>query len=109
MLFKGVHYETIVETRAGTSITVKMNVSEDNSVYNVRANERMSANDFYLDAADVDELTEADIIARADAQAWNPETDEFVSINKVEYKINKQTEHIPLRFQQKLEQWLRQT
>ena len=101
VLFKGVHYETIVETRAGTSITVKMNVSEDNSVYNVRANERMSANDFYLDAADVDELTEADIIARADAQAWNPETDEFVSINKVEYKINKQNGTYPVTFSTK--------
>ena len=78
-----------------------MNVSEDNSVYNVRANERMSANDFYLDAADVDELTEADIIARADAQAWNPETDEFVSINKVEYKINKQNGTYPVTFSTK--------
>ena len=34
VLFKGVHYETVVETRSGTSITVKMHVSEDNSIFN---------------------------------------------------------------------------
>ncbi len=98
VLFKGVHYETVVETRSGTSITVKMHVSEDNSIFNMKANERMSANDFYLDAEDVAELTEADIIARADAQAWNPETDEFVSINKVEYKISPQNGTYPVTF-----------
>lgn len=98
VLFKGVHYETVVETRSGTSITVKMHVSEDNSIFNMKANERMSANDFYLDAEDVAELTEADIIARADAQAWNPETDEFVSISKVEYKISPQNGTYPVTF-----------
>lgn len=98
VLFKGVHYETIVETRSGTSITVRMRVSEDNSVYNVKANERMSANDFYLDAEDVAELTEADIIARADAQAWDPETDEFVSISKVDYKISPENGIYPVTF-----------
>ena len=98
VLFKGVHYETIVETRSGTSITVRMRVSEDNSVYNVKANERMSANDFYLDAEDVAELTDADIIARADAQAWDPETDEFVSISKVDYKISPENGIYPVTF-----------
>ncbi len=98
VLFKGVHYETVVETRSGTSITVKMRVSEDNSVFNVKANERLSANDFYLDAEDVETLTEADIIARADAQAWNPDTDEFVSINKVDYKISTENGTYPVTF-----------
>lgn len=75
-----------------------MRVSEDNSVFNVKANERLSANDFYLDAEDVEALTEADIIARADAQAWNPDTDEFVSINKVDYKISTENGTYPVTF-----------
>lgn len=60
VLFKGVHYETIVETKAGTSITVKMHVSEEKPVINTDANEQMSANDFYLDIDDVMELSDAD-------------------------------------------------
>jgi hypothetical protein len=87
VLFKGVHYETIVETRSGTSITVTMHVSEGKPVINTEAKEKMSANDFYLDIEDVAELTETDIIARADAQAWDAETEEWISINKVEYEI----------------------
>ena len=73
VLFKGVHYETMVETKVGTEITVKMAVSNGSPVYNEAANEKMSANDFYLDMEDVEELDEATIIARADAQAWNPD------------------------------------
>jgi hypothetical protein len=87
VLFKGVHYETIVETRSGTSITVTMHVSEDKPVVNTEAKEKMSANDFYLDLEDIAELTEADIIARADAQAWDSESEDWISINKVEYDI----------------------
>ncbi|MBQ9518485.1 MAG: ABC transporter ATP-binding protein, partial [Firmicutes bacterium] len=49
VLFKGVHYETIVETRSGTSITVEMTVSDSKPALNVAADEEMSANDFYLD------------------------------------------------------------
>ena len=59
VLFKGVHYETMVETKVGTEITVKMAVSNDSPVYNEAANEKMSANDFYLDMEDVEELDEA--------------------------------------------------
>jgi spermidine/putrescine transport system ATP-binding protein len=98
VLFKGVHYETIVETRVGTSITVEMTVSEDNAVFNSQANEKMSANDFYLDISDVEELTPADIIARADAQAWNPDTDEWLSISKVEYRIEPKNGIYPVTF-----------
>ena len=64
-----------------------MTVNENKAVFNSQANEKMSANDFYLDKSDLEELTDADIIARADAQAWNPDTDERISINKVEYHI----------------------
>ncbi len=86
VLFKGVHYETIIETKVGTSITVQMKVSDEKPVINTEANEKMSANDFYLDVSDIEELTEATIVARADAQAWNPDTEEWISIQKISRK-----------------------
>ena len=98
VLFKGVHYETMVETKVGTEITVKMAVSNDSPVYNEAANEKMSANDFYLDMEDVEELDEATIIARADAQAWNPDEDEFISIKEVDYEIKKENGKYPVTF-----------
>ncbi|MBQ9604192.1 MAG: ABC transporter ATP-binding protein, partial [Firmicutes bacterium] len=98
VLFKGVHYETIVETRLGTNITVEMTVSDSKPVCNRSADEEMSANDFYLDVTDIPELTKADIIARADAQAWKTSTDELVSITKVEYEIEEKKGHYPVTF-----------
>ncbi len=98
VLFKGVHYEIVVETKSGTSITVKMHVSAEKPVVNEAANEKMSANDFYLDIADVKELTETDIVARADAKAWNPDTDEWISINKIEYEIEPKNGNYPVTF-----------
>ena len=38
VLFKGVHYETIIETKVGTSITVQMKVSDEKPVINTEAN-----------------------------------------------------------------------
>ena len=98
VLFKGVHYETIVETKKGTSITVKMRVSNEKPVVNEQAGEMMSANDFYLDVSDVAELTEADIIARASAQAWDPKEDELRSISKVSYEIKAENGTYPVTF-----------
>mgnify|MGYP000280752739 CR=1 FL=1 len=98
VLFKGVHYETMVETKVGTEITVKMQVSNDQPVFNEGANEKMSANDFYLDVDDVEELDEATIIARADAQAWNPDEDELISIKEVKYSIKKENGTYPVTF-----------
>lgn len=60
-----VHYETLVETRTGTSITIKMTVYNDEPVLNSGADEAISANDFYLDISDIPELTDTDIVARA--------------------------------------------
>lgn len=97
-LFKGVHYETIVETRAGTSITVKMVVKENEPVTNDSADEAISANNFYLDATDIEELTVADIIARADAQAWKISDEELISISKVEYDIKAEKGTYPVTF-----------
>ncbi|MCD7777902.1 MAG: ABC transporter ATP-binding protein [Clostridiales bacterium] len=97
-VFKGIFYETIVEIRKGTEIRVKMNVADEKPVFNAKANEKMSANDFYLDIEDVPELTKADIIARAGAQAWNPDTDEWISINKVDYEIKAENGVYPVTF-----------
>ena len=98
VLFKGVHYETIVETKSGTGITVKMNVADDKPVINELAGEMMSANDFYVDLDDLNELTDAFIIGRADAQAWNPENDERISIHRVEYEVVPQYGSYPVTF-----------
>ncbi|MBO5562068.1 MAG: ABC transporter ATP-binding protein [Firmicutes bacterium] len=98
VLFKGVHYETIVETRLGTTITVEMSVYESKPVCNQAADEEMSANDFYLDVTDIPELTKADIIARANAQAWKSSKDELVSITKVEYDIEPKKGSYPVTF-----------
>ena len=102
-LFKGVHYETVVETKAGTSITVDMIVSEDKPVVNEAAGEMMSANDFYLDADDVAQMMEsvnpdAFIIDRADAQAWDPESDERISITRLDYTLSKENGRYPVTF-----------
>lgn len=88
----------MVETKVGTEITVKMQVSNDQPVFNEGANEKMSANDFYLDVDDVEELDEATIIARADAQAWNPDEDELISIKEVKYNIKKENGTYPVTF-----------
>lgn len=98
VMFKGIHYEVMVETRAGASITVKMNVADHKPVYNESAGEKMSANDFYLDISDIDELTKADIIARADAQAWDAKTEDWISISKVEYHLEKKNGTYPVTF-----------
>ena len=103
-LFKGVHYETVVETKAGTSITVEMVVSEDKPVVNESAGEMMSANDFYLDADDVSEMianpntADAFIIDRADAQAWDPTSDERISITSIDYELNPANGRYPVTF-----------
>ena len=86
-LFKGVWNEVVVETVQGTSITVDMNVIEDRTISNDDHSEMLSANDFYLDVEDVASLNDKEVIARADAQAWNPQTDTYTSINKVEYNV----------------------
>ncbi len=99
VLFKGVHYEIIVETKAGTSITVQMHVSDDRPIINEAAREKMSANVFYLDVEDVKELTDAEIVARADAQAWSMDNEEeLISISKVDYDIKPEKGTYPVTF-----------
>ena len=98
VLFKGVHYEIMVETVPGTTVSVMMNVTEEHDVSSSDAKERISANDFYVDIEDVKELNDAEIIARADAQAWSPQDDEYISINKIEYDIPEEIGTYPVTF-----------
>ncbi len=86
VLFKGVHYEVIVETSSGTSKTVTMHVTKLREVQNEAAHEKISATSFAMDLEDVENLTDSEVIARANAQAWNDD-DEFVSISKISYNI----------------------
>ena len=86
-LFKGMHYDTVVETRVGTTITVKMQVSQDRPVLNADAGEKISASAFLIDVEDVGELDDAKVVALASAEAWDVETEEPISIKSVEYDI----------------------
>ncbi|MBQ6544770.1 MAG: ABC transporter ATP-binding protein [Lachnospiraceae bacterium] len=97
-LFKGMYYDTICETRLGTSITVKMQVTQDNPVSNPEAGEMISASGFLLDIEDAGELDDAKVIALATAEAWNPETEEYVSIKTVEYDIKPETGNYTVTF-----------
>ena len=97
-LFKGMHYETVVETRVGTSITVKMQVSQDRPVYNEEKGEKISANAFLLDVEDVEELDDTKVVALASAEAWDAETEEPISIKTVEYDIKPETGNYTVTF-----------
>ena len=89
VLFKGVHYEVIVETSSGTSKTVTMHVTGEHDVINKEAKERISASSFTMDLEDVDQLTDSEVIARANAQAWTDEGED-VSLTHVEYDVKKE-------------------
>lgn len=89
VLFKGVHYEVIVETSSGTSKTVTMHVTGEHDVVNAEAKEHISASSFTMDLEDVDQLTDSEVIARANAQAWTDEGED-VSLTHVEYDVKKE-------------------
>ncbi len=98
VLFKGVHYEIMVETVPGTTVSVKMNVTREHDVASSDAKERISANNFYVDLADVKDLNDAEIIARADAQAWDPDNGDYLSISKIEYELKEEVGTYPVTF-----------
>ena len=98
VLFKGVHYEVMVETLPGTSVTVNMHVIRNQDVTSEDGKEMFSANDFYVDIEDLKELDDKEIVARADAQAWNPESDEYISISKIEYDLKEELGEYPVTF-----------
>lgn len=90
VLFKGVHYEVMVETVPGTHVTVNMHVVKNHDITSEDGKVKISANDFYLDIEDMKDIDDKEIIARADAQAWNPETDEYFSINNIETDLKEE-------------------
>ena len=98
VLFKGVHYEVMVETVPGTSVSVNMHVIRNHDVTSENGKEKISANDFYVDIEDLKELDDKEIVARSDAQAWNPETDEYISISKIEYELKEEIGEYPVTF-----------
>ena len=97
-LFKGMHYDTVVETRVGTTITVKMQVSQDRPVLNADAGEKISASAFLIDVEDVGELDDAKVVALASAEAWDVETEEPISIKNVEYGIKPEVGNYSVTF-----------
>ena len=98
VLFKGVHYEIIVETVPGTSVTVNMRVIHNHDVTSEDGKEKISANNFYVDVEDVGGLDDKEIIALSNAQAWNPETDDYISIAKIEYDLREEEGQYPVTF-----------
>jgi len=97
-LFKGVHNEIIVETAKGNHVEVMMTIYDKKPVFNESAKEYISANSFYLDILDIDELSDDEIIARADAQAWDESDEEYLSLAKIEYDIKKEPGTYPVTF-----------
>lgn len=83
VLFKGMHNELMVETVPGTSITVNMHVLNEKSNEVSEGPIHISANHFYLDPEDMKGISNRDLIAIADAQAWNAETNEQLPIESV--------------------------
>ena len=98
VLFEGVHYEIMVETVPGTSVTVNMRVIRNHEVTSEDGKEKISANNFYVDVDDVEEMDDKEIIAFSNAQAWEVETDDYVSIAKVEYELEKEEGQYPVTF-----------
>ena len=98
VFFKGVYYDVTVETVPGTRVTVNMHVIKEHDVTSEDGKEKIYANDFYVDIEDMAELDEKEIVARADAQAWDTETDEYISINKIEYNLEEKVGSYPVVF-----------
>lgn len=84
VLFKGMLNEVIVETVPGTHVTVNMHITDESANQKDDGHIHISGNSFYLDVVDMEGIEDKDLIARADAQAWNDETDEQLSIERVE-------------------------
>ena len=98
VLFKGVHYEIMVESVPGTQVTVKMHVTRNQDVTSEDGREKISATNFYLDVEDVKTLDDKEVVARSNAQAWNPQTDDYISISRIEYDVQEKEGQYPVRF-----------
>ncbi len=89
VIFKGVHYEMMVETISGTSKTVTMHVLTAHDQYNAEAGENITANDFFMDLEDTANVEDSDLIGRANAHAWDME-DQDLSVDEVKHDIKPQ-------------------
>ena len=98
VLFKGVHYEIMVETVPGTSVTVNMRVIRNHDVTSEDGSEKISANNFYVDLEDVENLDDKEIVALSNAQAWETESDEYISIANIEYELEAKEGQYPVTF-----------
>jgi len=98
VLFKGVHYEIMVETVPGTQVTVRMHVTRNHDVTSEDGKEKISATNFYVDLEDVKDLDDKEVVARSNAQAWDPETDDYISISKIEYDVREEEGQYPVVF-----------
>ena len=47
---------------------------------------------------DVQNLDDKEIVALSNAQAWNPETDDYISISKIEYDLKEEEGQYPVVF-----------
>ena len=99
VLFKGVWNEAMVETVPGTTVKVNMNVIKNHDVESEYCDERISANDFYVDIEEVASLDDNDLIARADAQAWKESDDSYISISKIEHNLKEELGEYTVTFQ----------
>ena len=75
-----------------------MRVIRNQDVTSEDGKEKISANDFFVDLEDVKDLDDKEIIARSNAQAWHPDTDELTSIAKVEYDLSEEVGQYPVTF-----------
>ena len=98
VLFKGVHYEVIVETKRGASKKVKLQVMGNEDVFNEEANEKMSASDFLMDIEDVPSMTDEDLILLSNAQAWKADTEEDIAIASVTHNIQNEPGRYSITF-----------
>lgn len=98
VLFKGVHYEIMVETVPGTSVTVNMSVISNREITSEDGKEKINANNFYVDIEDVPTLDDKEIIARSNAMAWDPVTDEYISIASIECDVKEEIGQYPVIF-----------
>ena len=58
----------------------------------------ISASNFFVDLEDVKSLDYKEVIARSNAQAWNPETDDYISIAKIDYNLKEELGQYPVTF-----------
>ena len=99
VLFKGVHYEVIVETKRGAAKKIKLHVLGNEDVFNEEANEKMSASAFTMDIEDVENITDQDLILRSNAQAWDATSEEEIAITKVNHNIENKPGKYPIIFE----------